>query len=155
MSPEGTEVELIELLKGVELFAGLSDAQLRRLAAISRPVRYKDSEIIFAQGDEGDQLYIIREGQVEVTIGDDPETARSAVYLGRGQIFGEMALIDYGKRSATIRCVSNDAIIDTIKREDFNQLCAADTAIGYMVMRNLASDISFKLRHRNLNPASS
>jgi hypothetical protein len=38
-----------------------------------------------------------------------------------------------------------------IRRDDFIQLCEQDTDIGYKVMRNLAADMSFKLRHRNLS----
>lgn len=147
-------MDLVELLKGVELFSGLNEDQLKRLSAISHPVEYQDGQVVFAQGEQGDALYVIREGQVEVLVGEDPATAHSAVYLGRGQIFGEMALVDYGERSATIRCASDRALIDRIKREDFERLCESDTAIGYIVMRNIASDLSFKLRHRNLDPQS-
>ncbi len=148
-------MDLVELLKGVELFAGLDDDQLSRLAAISHPVEYEDGQIVFAKGEQGDNLYIIREGQVGVILGDEPVIDQSIVYLGRGQIFGEMALIDYGERSATIRCASKNAIIYVIRREDFERLCRSDTAIGYIVMLNMASDLSFKLRHRNLEPKSS
>lgn len=143
-------MELVDLLKGVELFSGMNEDQLGRLAAISQPVDYAAGDIVFAQGEPGNNLYVIRDGQVEVIVGEDPETGRSAIYLGRGQIFGEMALIDYGERSATIRCASKKASLAVIKREDFEHLCQADTAIGYIAMRNMAMDLSFKLRHRNL-----
>lgn len=142
--------ELVELLKGVELFAGLTQEQLERLARISRLVEVRDGETIFSQGEAGHTLYIIREGQVEVILEDPQAGGQTAVYLGRGQIFGEMALIDYGERSATIRCASRKAVLVVIEREAFERLCAENTAIGYVVMRNMASDLSFKLRHRNL-----
>ena len=146
-------MELVELLKGVELFAGMTDDQLQRLAAISRVVEYREGEIVIRQGETGDRLYVIWDGQVAVLVGDDL-SARPTLYLGRGQIFGEMALIDYGERSATIRCTSTKAVLAVIGRDDFETLCSSDTAIGYIVMRNMASDLSFKLRHRNLNPKS-
>jgi len=146
-------MELVDLLKGVELFAGLNADQIRRLAAITRLVEYKDGEIVFRQGDPGDRLYVIQDGQVAVLVGD-PKTAQPTLYLGRGQIFGEMAIIDYGERSSTIRCASPIARLGMIDRQAFEDLCAADTAIGYIAMRNMASDLSFKLRHRNLNPKS-
>lgn len=146
-------MELVELLKGVELFAGMNEDQLNRLAAISRVVEYRDGEIVFRQGETGDRLYVIRDGQVAVVVGDDLR-AQPTLYLGRGQIFGEMALIDYGERSATIRCASQRAVLAVIGRDDFEALCSSDTAIGYIAMRNMASDLSFKLRHRNLNPKS-
>ena len=146
-------MELVELLKGVELFAGMTDDQLQRLVAISRVVEYREGEIVIRQGETGDRLYVIWDGQVAVLVGDDLN-ARPTLYLGQGQIFGEMALIDYGERSATIRCASQQAVLAVIGRDDFETLCSSDTAIGYIVMRNMASDLSFKLRHRNLNPKS-
>ncbi len=142
--------DLIKLLKTVELFEGLSDEQLRRLAEISREERYERGDEIFAQGDEGDKVYIIRRGQVEVVIDRRSGAPRSQIYLGQGQIFGEMALVDMGPRSATVRCIRDGTVLDVIKRGDFIRLCEEDTAIGYIVMRNMAADLSFKLRHYNL-----
>ncbi len=136
---------LVELLRGVELFAGLDAGQLAQLAAITRRKDVQDGEVIISQGEAGDALYVIDEGQVEVIL----PGARTAAFLGPGQIFGEMALVDYGLRSATVRCATGTARLAIIPREDFEHLCAADTAIGYIVMRNMASDLSFKLRHRN------
>lgn len=143
---------LVELFQIVELFSGLNEAQLRRLTEISQTVQFKEGDIVFAQGDPGDQLYVVQEGQFEVIVGEEPEAVRSTVvYLGKGQLFGEMALIDYGERSATIRCASDTAAVQVIERNAFLNLCASDTAIGFTVMRNIASDLSFKLRRRNLN----
>ena len=147
-------MELLDLLKGIELFANLSDEQLRKLAAISSVVSYTDGQIVFAQGDQGEHMYVVSEGQVGVIVNDDPQTGSSMVFLGPGQLVGEMALIDYGERSATIRCASKTATLYRIARNDFERLCAADTAIGYTVMRNMVSDLSFKLRHRNLEAKS-
>lgn len=143
---------LIELLRSVGLFYGLTDAQLQRLIDISEEVYCDDEEVIFRQDDEGDRLFFVREGQVEILIRRRPhEPEHSQVFLGRGQIFGEMALIDMGKRSATVRCSRDKTILHVIRREAFEQLCSSDTAIGYVIMRNMALDLSFKLRHQNLN----
>lgn len=141
---------LVDLFKGVELFHGLNDDQLARLAAITRLEEFTDGDVVFRKGAQGHTLYVIAEGQVEVILGDVPDMTQTAVFLGRGQIVGEMALVDYGERSATIRCASAQAQLAVLQRDEFERLCAADTAIGYVVMRNMASDLSFKLRHRNL-----
>jgi CRP/FNR family transcriptional regulator len=146
-------MELVKLLKTVELFDELTDEQLQRLAEISEPVDFDKGATIFAQGDQGDRLYIVASGEVEVRVGDNPKSARSQVFLGRGQIFGEMALIDRGPRSATTICSRNGTRLYGIAREAFANLCKADTAIGYAVMRNMALELSFKLRHHNLTLA--
>ncbi len=142
---------LLSLMRTVTLFNGLSDEQLQRLVAISEEEIFNAGETIVRQGDSGDKLYFITEGQVEVRVRSGPnQTERSQVYLGRGQLFGEMALLDKGPRSATIRCSRDHTVLRSIHSQAFNALCNTDTAIGYVVMRNIARDLSFKLRHRNL-----
>lgn len=142
--------ELVALLKTVELFDELTDAQLQRLTEIGETLTFNKDDVIFAQGAEGHRLYVIRNGEVEVRIGEDPQRARPEVYLGRGQIFGEMALIDGGPRSATAVCSRDGTQLYCITREAFHDLCKSDTALGYVVMRNMAHELSFKLRHHNL-----
>jgi len=147
-------MNLIELLRAVELFSGLDDDQLQRLAAISKEVTCKSGDVIFSQGDEGDSLYIVREGQVEISVrhGEGILQRHSRIFLGDGQLFGEMALIDSGKRSATVHAAQDGTILDFIRGDDFFALCNSDKALGYVVMRNMAIHLSFKLRHRHLDP---
>jgi CRP-like cAMP-binding protein len=143
---------LLDLWKTVGLFSGLSDEQLQRLIAISHEETFNEGDVIFEQGAEGEKLYFISEGQVEIRIRKTPQSPeRSQVFLGRGQIFGEMALLDLGKRSATVKCSRNHTILRSITGDAFTELCSTDTAIGYIIMRNMAVDLSFKLRHRNLD----
>ena len=75
---------------------------------------------------------------------------RSVTFLGEGQVFGELALIDQGARSAAVIVVADNTVIYKLPAEDFLGLCRTDTMIGFIMMRNLAQDISFKLRHQNL-----
>ena len=78
------------------------------------------------------------------------KNARTLVVLGKGQVIGEMALIDQGYRSASVRATSKGAKLYKIESEDFYKVCEENNHIGFVVMRNLAIDIAFKLRHRNL-----
>ena len=143
---------LVDLMRSVALFNGLTPEQLQRLIDISREEIHRDGDIIVEQGGVGDKLYLISDGQVEIRIRKLPgEPERSQVFLGRGQIFGEMALLDEGRRSATVKCSQNNTVLRTITAEAFDDLCRSDTAIGYAIMRNMAMDLSFKLRHRNLD----
>lgn len=146
-------MELTKLLRSNELFAGLNDAQVERLAKIFEERAFSKGELVFSQGDTGDRLYLVREGFVEVVAEKTGREDKTLVNLGAGQTFGEIALIDQGARSATIRAVSDGVIIAWVAREAFEQLCENDTAIGYRVMRNIAADLSFKLRHRTMSQA--
>lgn len=143
-------MELIKLLRSNEFFAGLNDQQFAKLAGIFEERVYSRGELVFSQGDKGDRLYLVREGFVEVVAEKSGEQDRTLVNLGAGQSFGEIALIDQGPRSATVRVVTEGTKIASVAREAFEQLCDSDTAIGYRVMRNIAADVSFKLRHQTL-----
>ena len=137
------------LLKRVQLFANLDQSELEALAAICQEVSFAPGELIIRQNTTGKEMYIVAEGSVEVFIqGLDNE--RSLVVLGKGQVIGEMALIDQGYRSASVRTTRKGAKLYLIESEAFYQLCHENNHIGFVVMRNLATDIAFKLRHRNL-----
>jgi CRP-like cAMP-binding protein len=143
---------LTQVLQGVDLFEGLTDKELIKVAEICTERQFDKDQLIARQGEIGNELYIITDGFVEVILGERPgSAARVVVSLGSGQIIGEMALLDQGPRSASIRATSDPTIVQVIQRVDFEQLCHRDTHIGYTVMRNLAADLSFKLRHRNLS----
>lgn len=143
--------DVIKVFGTVELFRGLTPEQMTRLAGIARKEVFNASETIFQQDTPGDKMYIINAGQVEVRINDQNGNGHAAVYLGRGQVVGEMALIDQGDRSATIIAVDDNTEVYCIFNQDFINLCEHDTAIGYILMRNLAQDVSFKLRHSHLD----
>ena len=143
-------MDTIELLKGVEAFDGLSDAELTQLAAICHERHYTKGQTVTTQGDEGDEFYVIRSGLVEVGVSEGgSQPPRTVINLGVGQVVGEMALVDRGPRSATVRCVT-DVTTNVIGRDAFEQLCQANHHLGMVVYRNLAADLSFKMRHRHL-----
>lgn len=144
-----SEPDLTEILRMIELFHGLTDAQVAALGAISTRHVFDTESIILEQGAPGDSLYIIGEGQVEVSTRDAGGGTRTRLYLGPGQIVGEFALLDGGERSATIRADQDGTVLYRIEREPFLALCEQDTRLGYLVMRNLALDLAFKARHRN------
>lgn len=144
--------ELLQILKGVELFRDLSEDQLDQISKISKKESYSKGETICKQGDPGDAMYVISSGQVEINVRDNNGNAYSALYLGAGQLVGEMALVDEGTRSASVIGVEDQTIVYNIPNNKFTALCVSDTAIGYIMMRNIAQDLSFKLRHRDYDP---
>lgn len=150
-------MSVIELLRRCELFSGLTFEQIEQVAALSREVGYNAGDVVIHEGEPSDEMYVIHSGMVEVLVsaGRIPDVAgppqlTSLVRLGEGQFFGEMALVDRGARSATVRCVQDGTALYIIPRQTFWDLCDGNHHIGYVVMRNIAADLSFKLRHRNL-----
>lgn len=145
-------MELLDLMRTATLFEGLTDDQLQRLIAISDEEVFDQGDVVFEQGMTGDRLYFVVDGHVAVRLENLPDDRpRTQVYLGRGQVVGEMALLDKGPRSATIVCRRDHTVLRAISHAAFTALCDDDTAIGYVIMRNIARDLSFKLRHSNLD----
>jgi CRP-like cAMP-binding protein len=144
-------MDLKQILRGVDLFEGLTDQELERVVTICSEMRFSPGQIITREGAEGNELFIITEGFVEIVLGERPTmAARVVVSLGPGQIIGEMALVDQGPRSASVRATSKPTVVQAIQRADLEALFQQETRIGYIIMRNLAADLSFKMRHRNL-----
>lgn len=148
-------MELVQVLAGVALCSGLSPGQLAHLAAISHREVYNTDAVIFNQNDPGTKMYLITRGQVEIRLNNVSGGQHATIYLGQGQIIGEMALLDQGPRSATVAAIEDNTELYAINASDFVKLCQEDTAIGYIIMRNMALDLSFKLRHKNLDPSAS
>lgn len=144
-------MSVVPLLKKVDILNGLSENQLEKVAELCREQTYNAGDLIFREKDKSSELYLIQDGHVEITLDvPEPGTEQSIVTLGKGQIFGEMALLDEGPRTASARCITDGTRLWVANRADFISLCERDTSIGFVVMRNIAADLSFKLRLINL-----
>lgn len=145
--------DLRQTLQRAELFEGLTADEVDGIARLCQPRTYASGEVVATQGERGDELFVIGQGFVEVAL-TQPESGsapRSVVHLGPGQIVGEMSLVDRGPRSATVRALTDGTLLYALGRQAFLDLCQANHHLGYVVMRNMAADLSFKLRHRMLS----
>lgn len=141
-----------DFLQQVEMFIGLSEAMLDEVAQLCQPVEYEADQTIVERNSAPTQLYLIQEGTVEI-LATTPEASAElepvVVTLGKGQSFGEMGLVDNGLRSATVKTITPTQLL-AIDCAQLRELCEINTDLGYQVMRNIAADLSFKLRNRNL-----
>lgn len=145
------ENTLKDFLQEIELFMGLDAAQLEDIVSLCHLQRVAANTRIIERNTPPDSLYLIRFGTVEIiTPSVMPESGLPVVIsLGRGQSFGEMGLVDQGRRSATVKTVTETELL-VIDSEQLKQKFEQNTDLGYVVMRNIAADLSFKLRNRNL-----
>ncbi|MBW2456735.1 MAG: cyclic nucleotide-binding domain-containing protein [Deltaproteobacteria bacterium] len=111
-----SSMEMVFQLATIPLFADLTTEQLVPVASVSRRASAAAGEVICEQGDMGDQLYLILEGEVEVT-----RDGKRLAVLRTGDCFGEMAILDDSPRSATVRALDEVALIATA-RADFRDL---------------------------------
>jgi len=94
-----------EFLRGSDLFEHQPEEVLKAVAAQGRVVEFGPGDAVFRQGDQGDRLYIVKTGVLEIVAapGDGSEPVPLA-YLGTGEVIGELALLTGSPRTATLRC---------------------------------------------------
>lgn len=146
------------VLRDVDILADLSTSRLEKISDIAEERSFNASEIIFRENTPSTELYIIMNGMVEILV--DPATlgtveegstgAKSIATLRRGESFGEVSLVDQGLRTASVMAAQDGTEVLIISEEKFNQLCKDDFELGYIVMRNIAGNLSFKLRQTDL-----
>lgn len=144
-------MELEKILQNVEIFNGMSDDEIRQVAMLCHERHLGMGDKIAVQGEINDELYVVTAGFAEVVLNESQPDVKVIVNLGEGQVIGEMALVDQGPRSATVRANAEPTIIQVIQRKDIEALFNTNSHIGFVVMRNIAMDLSFKLRHRNMS----
>lgn len=141
---------MLDLLQSVEMFAGLDERQLKRLADLFEEQTLDVGETLFSRGDEAKRLFLVKRGFVEVVIHEGEGAAEHAlVHLGPGQSVGEMSLVDRGTRSATIRAATPNTVVACASIRAVNRLCERKPKTGYRILRNIAADLSFRLRRQD------
>ena len=148
----------VNILKQADIFYKCTPQQLEIVAGLCREHTYQSNEIIFTEGSQSHELYIIAKGEVDILVDpnlvSEPSTSEyqpvSIATLRMGQSFGEISLVDEGLRSATA-CAAQDATcLLILPREQLIDLCKTDQAFGFRLMYNLAVDLALKIRNADL-----
>jgi CRP/FNR family transcriptional regulator, cyclic AMP receptor protein len=96
-----------QLLGRVSIFSGLTPEQLLDLASVAVPRRWTSGEVIFREGDNGDTCYVVQRGSVRVTRNHSDGRTITLAELRSGDLFGELAMFDSERRSATVEAVED------------------------------------------------
>lgn len=142
----------IELDRKIKLLQeqGLSAKELRLLAAFSTEELYNQDELIFREGSRGDKLYIILDGKVRITKNIPGVGEEALAILGKGDFFGEMALVDNEPRSADARAHVNGTTVLTISRAVLNEILSVDVESAHQFLIILCRILTQRLREINL-----
>ena len=143
-------VAIINLLRELPIFEGLGDGELRKLARLFTQKLYRPGEVVFRKGDSGEEAYIIMRGQVDIQL---EESSKPIASIFSGKIFGELAFLDGAPRNA-FAVAGQASILLIIQRSALNALVQREPHLGMVVMRNIAMDLSSKLRQANTALAS-
>ena len=137
-------VALPSIVLGVLLYLVASLTSFLRRHGVSH-VHFAPGETIFRQGDEGDFVYSIIDGQVEVIRGEPDREAKVINRLGPGEYFGEMALIRHAPRTATVRTLTAvNAVV----------LSQADFLALYTYLPDLHRSIEKVMQQRPVPPST-
>jgi CRP-like cAMP-binding protein len=106
--------DVVELLGRVPAFSTLEPADLQRIAELALPRHFEPGEVVFREGDASDTCYVVREGHARaVRTHGDGRTITLATF-GPGDIFGELAMFEDERRSATIEAIEPTSVVGVL-----------------------------------------
>jgi len=147
----------IDTLRQVPLFESLDNEAAGKLCHLLETLDSKASTILFRAGDEGDAMYVIERGKVRICVRTTQGHELTLTELGRGDFFGEMALLGDGQRRSADAVVAEDARLAVLSREHFLSFVRSNPNVALELLTALANRLRHTdelLRHsatRNLN----
>ena len=139
----------IHLLQTTPFFGAISDDSVSLILGLSETLLLTNGEYFFHQGDPGDSLYLLEKGEISIF-----KTFNGKEYVLRcanaGDCFGELALIDFSPRGASVRCQANCTAIK-IPSSALHSLYLKDMEQFLIIQMNIAREVSRRLRVSNDN----
>jgi hypothetical protein len=140
--------EELEKLAKIPLFAELEELELDEVARIALKETFGPSDIIFREGDKGDKLYLILEGQINIVKLIPGKGGKILTTLKPGDYFGEMALIDEAPRSAGA-VAEGAAVLLGIKKPDLEALLEGTPSVAAKIYKFFVKTLNERLRATN------
>ena len=139
-----SQVKLTDL-KSSPLFVGMAEKEIEYLSAIFTPNQIPEGRTVFIENMPGESLYLVKQGTVQISQMLAEVDEQDMIALGAGDVFGEMAVIDGGNRSATARIVKN-AVLYSFNRKTFNTLVSEKPRLGLQLTLNIVRIFSARIR---------
>lgn len=112
------QAEFAVILKMNPMFAELGAAELQRISGLCRTQSLAGGEVLFQKGDDGDALFGVRRGQIRIETGASDGARLTLNFLGPGDLFGEVAVLDGQSRTADATATEPTELF-VLRREDF------------------------------------
>lgn len=119
----------IACLQKTELFSGMATDALEKIAQVAQEMRLVDGETIFQDGEKGDAVYFVVEGEVKAH-----RFGIEITRIGKDNCVGEMGVIDEGPRSGSVSCIG-DTVLLKVSRDDFYHIAGNDLKLLQNVLR--------------------
>jgi CRP/FNR family transcriptional regulator, cyclic AMP receptor protein len=137
-----------DVVRRAPLFAALDDEAAAGLIESMTPSRMERGDVLFHEGDQGDRLYVIREGKIKLGRTSSDGRENLLAILGPGEMFGELSLFDPGPRTATATAVAETQLIG-LGHESLEEFLATRPKVASTLLAALAR----RLRRTNENLA--
>ena len=144
----GTGQSLELSLDRVPLLRDFTADQVERLRSWLEPVAWPAGHVVFRHGDPGSSLYLVTRGRASVHLRHDDGGIRLVTFAA-GAVFGELALLDRGPRSATITA-DEDLTGFGLSEASFTELCHERPDIAIKLLSALGRELSVRLRYANM-----
>ncbi|MBP5281595.1 MAG: cyclic nucleotide-binding domain-containing protein [Lachnospiraceae bacterium] len=142
----------IATLRGFPLLSNIQDGDLKILSGMLKERHTKTGENVITEGESGDEMFVLVEGTVDViksTIFGDKFVV-ATLDAKSHCVFGEMALIDNDKRSATVKA-KTDCTTLSIARKDFDRFCNEHPRSGVELLKLISTNLVRNIRTENNN----
>jgi CRP-like cAMP-binding protein len=139
------ELRIVTALRSTEFLHGLDSALLKKLAAIAGEFKFSEGEVIHRAGDEGQAIYLVQEGQVNIQVDAPGGRQVTVLTIGPGQIFGLSSLFPGQQKKGTARVVkpTRAIVIDSQKLLD---LFKKDHTLEAVIMARTAQVINERVK---------
>ena len=128
-----TSEEMIVLLHGVPAFSALAETDVAQVVDVTVPRTFGAGEVVFREGDSGDTCYIVRSGQARAVREHSGGRSITLATFGPGEIFGELAMFDDERRSATVEAIEETEVV-AILGSDMRRLLRAHPDIAVKML---------------------
>lgn len=136
---------IVSLFNEIAIFSALSSQSLSRLYAKFNERIFSQGEVIFQEGDGGDSMMVLASGEVRVSYITSSSEEEALIILKKGDLLGEMALLESQPRSATATAHTPVILLD-ISQKDFLEFISDDPAAGVPILLHLSRMLSSRLR---------
>lgn len=134
----------LDVVRRAPLFSALDEASARELLSLMTPLHMERGDVLFREGDEGDQLYVITEGKIKLGRSSIDGRENLISVLGPGELLGELSLFDRGPRTATATAIAEAQLV-ALGHEQLHGLITASPRVAMTLMSALAT----RLRRTN------
>ena len=132
------------LLKNIPFLSALSPAHLREVHRLAREISVPAGGAVFSKREDADALYVVLAGRIKIYSRSSGKKRKTFAYLGAGDFFGEMALLEGTTRTASAEAVEPSRLM-LVYKKDFQRLLLKDPSLALYLLRT----VSERLRKAN------